>query len=207
MVPDKAGQTDGAPVLGYVFPTTIKPDWVGFGEVDGTVALAVTSHPDFDDTPLWDEDSNELYDDDGAIYHAHWVILHKDERAPSGLAVVQANVSSTLPPTAPKRAAGNGAAMRIAALAFFLDVESSKDRQTIRDVCRITITTTRPVGAITVLRAIQAAVFSLESVASELPETRGLVRFAANAPPVPTSTPVDGISISGIVGGCGRSSR
>lgn len=45
------------------------------------------------------------------------------------------------------RAAGNGVAMRIAPLAFFLDAESSKDRQTIRDVCRSRITTTRPTWA------------------------------------------------------------
>lgn len=35
-------------------------------------------------------------------------------------------------------AAGNGAAMRIAPLAFFLDPSSYDDRKTLRDVCRIT---------------------------------------------------------------------
>ncbi len=101
VVPEKAGQLDGAPVLGYVFVTTIEPEWIGFGDVEGTVALAVTSHPDFDDTPLWDEDSNERFDDDGAVYHAHWVVLGDNPRAPAGLAVVQSDGSSTLPPTAP----------------------------------------------------------------------------------------------------------
>ncbi|MEZ4273299.1 MAG: hypothetical protein R3C68_18225 [Myxococcota bacterium] len=101
VVPTKAGQVDGAPVLGYVFPTTLQPQWVGFGDVAGTVALAVTSHPDFDDTPLWDENGSEAYDDDGAIYHSHWVVLHEDGRAPAGIAVVQSNTTSTLPPTAP----------------------------------------------------------------------------------------------------------
>ncbi|MEW6209545.1 MAG: ADP-ribosylglycohydrolase family protein [Acidobacteriota bacterium] len=37
-----------------------------------------------------------------------------------------------------ERAAGNGAAMRIAPLAFCLDPKTSRDRATIRDVCRIT---------------------------------------------------------------------
>ncbi|QDU95998.1 ADP-ribosylglycohydrolase family protein [Lignipirellula cremea] len=37
-----------------------------------------------------------------------------------------------------ERSAGNGAAMRIAPLAFFLDPELDADRQTLRDVCRIT---------------------------------------------------------------------
>ena len=101
-VPTPAGQVDGAPVLGYVFPTTLQPADVGFDDVvTGTVALAVTSHPDFDDTPLWDENANRAYDDDGAVYHAHWVVLAPDSRAPAGLAVVQADVGSILPPTAP----------------------------------------------------------------------------------------------------------
>lgn len=99
--PTPAGQLNGAPVLGYVFLTSLATTDVGFDDVDGTVALAVTSHPDFDDTPLWDEDGNARYDDDGVVYHAHWVVLVDDERAPGGLAVRQADASSALPPTAP----------------------------------------------------------------------------------------------------------
>ncbi len=37
-----------------------------------------------------------------------------------------------------ERAAGNGAAMRIAPLAFVLDPHIASDRQTLRDICRIT---------------------------------------------------------------------
>lgn len=37
-----------------------------------------------------------------------------------------------------ERSAGNGAAMRISPLAFFLDPHNESDRRTIRDVCRIT---------------------------------------------------------------------
>lgn len=37
-----------------------------------------------------------------------------------------------------ERSAGNGAAMRVAPLAFVLDPEVASERQTIRDVCRIT---------------------------------------------------------------------
>jgi len=62
-------------VLGYVFPTTLKPEDAGFGKVEGILALAVTSHPDFDDTPLWDENNNSNYADDGIIFHSHWVVL------------------------------------------------------------------------------------------------------------------------------------
>lgn len=103
VVPAPAGSVDGAPVLGYVFPTDLPPSAVGFGDVSGTLALAVTSHPDFDDTPLWDEDLNGSYDDDGVVYHTHWVVLNEDDRAPAGLAVLQAPDGSgaVLPPTAP----------------------------------------------------------------------------------------------------------
>ncbi len=99
--PTPAGQVDGAPVLGYVFLTSLLSTDVGFDAVEGTVALAVTSHPDFDDTPLWDEDGNAAYDDDGVVYHAHWVVLVEDPRAPGGLAVKQLTPASKLPPTAP----------------------------------------------------------------------------------------------------------
>lgn len=102
--PTARGQVDGAPVLGYVFPTSLAPSDVGFRGVAGTVALAVTSHPDFDDTPLWDEDGNRNYDDDGVVFHSHWVVLVPDERAPGGLAVAStgdAELQAVLPPTNP----------------------------------------------------------------------------------------------------------
>ena len=53
-------------------------------------------------------------------------------------------------------AAGNGAAMRIAPLAFFLDPQDVKSRITIRDVCRITHHNEEAyVGALAVLIAIK----------------------------------------------------
>lgn len=102
--PTKAGQLDGAPVLGYVFPTSLKPTDVGFNQTDGIVALALTSHPDFDDTPLWDENSDQIFDNDGIIWHPHWVILHEDKRVDGGLSVKQfkkADETVVLPPTNP----------------------------------------------------------------------------------------------------------
>lgn len=81
------GQLDGAPVLGYVFPTSLKSEDVGFNSIDGIVALAVTSHPDFDDTPLWDEDNDRNYENDGMVWHTHWVVLTSDDRVPGGLSV------------------------------------------------------------------------------------------------------------------------
>ncbi len=100
--PEAAGQVDGAPVLGYVFPTTLSPSDVGFRADDGIVALAATSHPDFDDTPLWDEDHSGDYADDGVIFHSHWVLLGPDDRVPGGLAVLETQrIAEDLPPTAP----------------------------------------------------------------------------------------------------------
>ncbi|WP_205760956.1 hypothetical protein [Luteolibacter luteus] len=101
-VPKAAGQLDGAPVMAYVFPTSLKAADVGMGNAEGIVALAITSHPDFDDTPLWDEDANGKYDDDKVIYHTHWALLTKDDRVPGGLAVKEfkkEDKSVVLPPT------------------------------------------------------------------------------------------------------------
>ena len=102
-VPEAAGKLDGAPVLGYVFPTTLKSTDVGFGDTEGIVALAVTSHPDFDDTPLWDENNDRDFKNDGVVWHTHWVVLQPDTRVPGGLAVKQfaKTEAVVLPPTNP----------------------------------------------------------------------------------------------------------
>ena len=85
--PVAVGSVNGAPVLGYVFPTSLKSTDVGFSETEGIVALALTSHPDFDDTPLWDENFDSDYLNDGIIWHPHWVVLNPDDRVPGGLSV------------------------------------------------------------------------------------------------------------------------
>lgn len=102
--PTSAGQLHNAPVLGYVFPTSLAPTDVGFSATKGIVALALTSHPDFDDTPLWDENLDQNYDNDGIIWHPHWVVLQKDDRVKGGLSVKQfkkGDPSIQLPPTNP----------------------------------------------------------------------------------------------------------
>ena len=104
-VPKAAGKLDGAPVLGYVFPTTLKSEDVGFGKTEGILALALTAHPDFDDSPLWDENNDGVFDNDGIVWHPHWVILVKDDRVKGGLSVKefdQNDKSVKLPTTAPK---------------------------------------------------------------------------------------------------------
>lgn len=103
-VPKAHGQLDGAPVLGYVFPTSLKPTDVGFSNTEGILALGLTSHPDFDDTPLWDENMDAILDNDGVIWHPHWVVLVEDKRVAGGLSVKQfepGDKSVKLPPTNP----------------------------------------------------------------------------------------------------------
>ncbi len=102
--PVARGKLDGAPVLAYVFPTTLAPDDVGFRAGEGIVALALTSHPDFDDSPLWDENNDRNYDNDGLVWHTHWVVLGPDARVPGGLSVKeisQSEAAQVLPRTAP----------------------------------------------------------------------------------------------------------
>ena len=79
-----------------------------------------------------------------------------------------------------EHAAGNGAAMRIAPLAFVLDPDDELQRQTVRDVCRITHHHEEAyVGALAVLSAVRFAGspgydFShlLQDVASALPDSQ-----------------------------------
>ena len=74
-----------------------------------------------------------------------------------------------------EKSAGNGAAMRIAPLAFFLDPNSEQDRQTIRDVARITHHNDEAyLGALAVIAAIRSP--SIDGVFSDivdlLPDSR-----------------------------------
>ena len=77
-------------------------------------------------------------------------------------------------------AAGNGAAMRIAPLAFHLDPKREQDRRTIRDVCRITHHNEEAyVGALAITIAIRSVVFDqttptelLDVVVQNLPDSR-----------------------------------
>ncbi len=70
-----AGALNGAPVHAYVWPTSLDPVAVGFEAGTGILALAATRHPDFDDTPLADETGDGTTDNDGGLWHSHWVVL------------------------------------------------------------------------------------------------------------------------------------
>ncbi len=87
-VPKSIGKLKGATVFSYVWPTSFDPSAVGFSAKTGILAFAVTSHPDFDDTPLFDEDGDGDPKNDGRKWHSHWVVLAKTkECGPSGLKV------------------------------------------------------------------------------------------------------------------------
>lgn len=76
--PSKTGKLAGSTVFSYVWPTSMDPSTVGFERGAGILAFAVTAHPDFDDTPLYDENGDGKLDNDGDLWHSHWVVLTKD---------------------------------------------------------------------------------------------------------------------------------
>jgi hypothetical protein len=82
--PAASGKLAGAQVFSYVWPTTINTATVGFDDDAGILAMAVTSHPDFDDTPLFDENADGRTDNDGNLWHSHWVVLVSDDACGAG---------------------------------------------------------------------------------------------------------------------------
>ena len=82
--PTANGELGGAPVHAYVWPTSLDPATVGFEGKTGILALAATSHPDFDDTPLFDEDGDGDPGNDGTRWHSHWVVLTPTEACGDG---------------------------------------------------------------------------------------------------------------------------
>ncbi|HEU4804190.1 MAG TPA: hypothetical protein VFS91_00015 [Nitrobacter sp.] len=100
--PEKVGKLAGAKVDAYVWPTKLDPATVGFAKGSGILALAITAHPDFDDTPLFDENGDGDPTNDGADWHAHWVVLSGDKACAGGLKVMDISPGQDLlPATAP----------------------------------------------------------------------------------------------------------
>ncbi len=77
--PASTGKLAGSSVFSYVWPTTLDPWLVGFAHDSGILAFAVTAHPDFDDTPLFDENGDGDPGNDGDLWHSHWVVLQPDD--------------------------------------------------------------------------------------------------------------------------------
>ncbi len=102
--PAATGQLGGSGVYAYVWPTTLDPATVGFESGAGILAFTVTAHPDFDDTPLFDEDADGDTANDGNRWHSHWVVLKPaPDCGPDALKVVDIPDGTTprLPKTWP----------------------------------------------------------------------------------------------------------
>ena len=82
--PSATGSLAGSNVNSYVWPTSLGPETVGFAAESGILALAVTAHPDFDDTPLYDENRDGDPANDGDDWHSHWVVLAPHADCPDG---------------------------------------------------------------------------------------------------------------------------
>lgn len=103
-LPDRVGKLAGASVYSYVWPTNLDPSLLGFEPGSGILAFAATVHPDFDDTPLVDENGDGDSRNDGALWHSHWVVLQKDAACgPDGLKVgdIPEGAKPALPQTWP----------------------------------------------------------------------------------------------------------
>jgi len=87
--PTPTGALAGSEVFAYVWPTSLDAGTVGFDPGAGILALAATAHPDFDDTPLFDENGDGDRTNDGNVWHSHWVVLGGDEACgPGALKVI-----------------------------------------------------------------------------------------------------------------------
>ncbi len=87
--PEPVGSLGGAPASTYVWPTSLDPSIVGFDEGAGILAMAAAIHPDFDDTPLFDENADGDLGNDGGYWHSHWVVLHPTEACGAGALAVK----------------------------------------------------------------------------------------------------------------------
>jgi hypothetical protein len=102
--PARTGKLAGSRIFSYVWPTTMDPSVVGFDHGAGILAFAVTAHPDFDDTPLYDENGDGDLDNDGDLWHAHWVVLKPDDACGKGalkIVDIPAGARPRLPKTWP----------------------------------------------------------------------------------------------------------
>lgn len=102
--PTSTGKLAGSDVFSYVWPTKIDSAAVGFEKEQGILAMAITAHPDFDDTPLFDENGDGNLENDGNVWHSHWVVLVPDNECGEGALKVKdipAGETPKLPATWP----------------------------------------------------------------------------------------------------------
>ncbi len=95
--PAASGKLAGSSVYSYVWPTSLNSSAVGFDADQGILALAVTAHPDFDDTPAADENGDGDKTNDGNLWHSHWVVLGPDDACGKGSLKVKDIPNGTKP--------------------------------------------------------------------------------------------------------------
>jgi len=95
--PSATGKLAGSDVFSYVWPTNIDSGSVGFEKGQGILSMAVTAHPDFDDTPLFDENGDGDLGNDGNVWHSHWVVLVPDDACGPGSLKVKDIPAGTTP--------------------------------------------------------------------------------------------------------------
>ena len=95
--PEPVGAVGGAPTHAYVWPTSLDPSTVGFEEKAGILAMVAAIHPDFDDTPLFDENADGDLGNDGGHWHSHWVVLAPTEACGPGALAVKDIPEGTTP--------------------------------------------------------------------------------------------------------------
>lgn len=95
--PTPTGKLEGSDVFSYVWPTKIDSSVVGFEKEQGILSMAITSHPDFDDTPLFDENGDGDLGNDGTVWHSHWVVLVQDDVCGKGALKVKDIPAGTQP--------------------------------------------------------------------------------------------------------------
>lgn len=95
--PEAVGNLAGAPATTYVWPTSLDPSTVGFDAGAGILAMVAAVHPDFDDTPLFDENADGDLNNDGGYWHSHWVVLHPTEACGPGALAVKDIPEGTTP--------------------------------------------------------------------------------------------------------------
>jgi hypothetical protein len=78
--PEGTGKFEGAEVHSFVWPTSMNSADVGFEKDQGILALAATYHPDFNDAAKGAVNNDR--------WHAHWVVLGKDDACKGGLKVI-----------------------------------------------------------------------------------------------------------------------
>lgn len=96
-IPEAHGKLAGALAYTYVWPTSLDPSIVGFDQKAGILAMVAAIHPDFDDTPLYDENADGNLGNDGDQWHSHWVVLAPTEACGPGALAVKDIPEGTTP--------------------------------------------------------------------------------------------------------------